>query len=51
MYGKSNAVLNQPERVLAIAKRTVETLEKSIEKYRNDHKSFFDSEYLRNILA
>lgn len=48
LYGKSNAVLDHPERVLAIAKKTVETLEKSIEKYRNGPKSFFDSEYLRN---
>ncbi|MGH9997721.1 MAG: hypothetical protein ACRD7F_06890 [Nitrososphaeraceae archaeon] len=48
LYGKSNAVLDHPERVLAIAKKTVETLEKAIEKYRNGPKSFFDSEYLRN---
>jgi len=48
LYGKSNAVLDHPERVLAIAKKTVEILEKSIEKYRNGPKSFFDSEYLRN---
>lgn len=48
LYGKSNAVLDHPERVLAIAKKTVETLEKSIEKYKNGPKSFFDSEYLRN---
>lgn len=48
LYGKSNAVLDNPERALAIAKKTVETLEKSIEKYRNGPKSFFDSEYLRN---
>ena len=48
LYGKSNAVLDHPEGVLAIAKKTVETLEKSIEKYRNGPKSFFDSEYLRN---
>jgi hypothetical protein len=48
LYGKSNEVLDHPERVLAIAKKTVETLEKSIEKYRNGPKSFFDSEYLRN---
>ena len=48
LYGKSNAILDHPERVLAIAKKTVETLEKSIEKYRNGPKSFFDSEYLRN---
>lgn len=48
LYGKSNAVLDHPERALAIAKKTVETLEKSIEKYRNGPKSFFDSEYLRN---
>jgi hypothetical protein len=48
LYGKSNAVLDHPERVLAIAKKTVETLERSIEKYRNGPKSFFDSEYLRN---
>jgi hypothetical protein len=48
LYGKSNAVLDHPERVLAIAKKTVETLEKSIQKYRNGPKSFFDSQYLRN---
>lgn len=48
LYGKSNSVLDHPERVLAIAKKTVETLEKRIEKYRNGPKSFFDSQYLRN---
>lgn len=48
LYGKSNAVLDHPERVLAIAKKTVETLEKSIEKYRNGPKSLINSEYLRN---
>jgi hypothetical protein len=48
LYGKSNAVSDHPERVLAIAKKTVETLEKSIEKYRNGPKSLLNSEYLRN---
>ena len=48
LYGKSNAVLDHPEKILPIAKKTVETLEKSIEKYRNGPKSFFDSEYVRN---
>lgn len=48
LYGKSNAVLDHPERVLAISKKTVETLEKSIEKYRNGPKSLINSEYLRN---
>ena len=28
LYGKSNAVLDHPERVLAITKKTVETLER-----------------------
>jgi hypothetical protein len=48
LYGKSNAVSDHPERVLAIAKKTIETLEKSIEKYRNGPKSLLNSEYLRN---
>ena len=48
LYGKSNAVLDHPEKILPIAKKTVETLEKSIEKYTNGPKSFFDSEYVRN---
>jgi len=38
----------RPERVLEIANKTVETLEKSIEKYRNGPKSLFDLQYSRN---
>jgi hypothetical protein len=48
LYGKSNAVSDHPERVLAIAKKTIETLENSIERYRNGPKSLLNSEYLRN---
>lgn len=43
-----NVVLEKPERVLKIANKIVETLEKSIEKYRNGPKSLFDSQYSRN---
>ena len=48
LYGRDNVVLEKPERVLEIANKTVETLEKSIEKYRNGPKSLFDSQYSRN---
>ena len=48
LYGSSNRIVSHPEKVLAIAKKTVETLEDSIEKYRNGPKSFFDSEFSRN---
>jgi len=48
LYGRDNVVLEKPERVLEIANKTVETLEKSIEKYRNGPKSLFDSQCSRN---
>jgi hypothetical protein len=48
LYGKNNTIINQPEKVLTIAKKTVERLEHSIQNYRNGPKSFFDSEFLRN---
>jgi len=48
LYGSKNRIVTHPEKVLTIAKKTVETLEYSIEKYRNGRKSFFDSEFLRN---
>jgi hypothetical protein len=48
LYGRNNRMVSHPEKVLAMAKKTVETLEHSIEKYRNSPKSFFDSEFLRN---
>jgi uncharacterized Zn-finger protein len=48
LYGSYNRIIRHPEKVLAIAKKTVETLEHSIEKYRNGPKSFFDSEFSRN---
>ena len=48
LYGRDNVVLEKPERVLEIANKTVETLEKSIEKYRNGPKSLFDLQYSRN---
>ena len=48
LYGRDNVVLEKPERVLEIANKTVETLEKSIEKYRNGPKSLFDFQYSRN---
>src|SRR5688572_17885060 len=38
----------KPKRVLEIANKTVETLEKNIEKYRNGPKSLFDLQYSRN---
>ena len=41
-------MFSDSEKVLAIAKKTVETLEHSIEKYRNGPKPFFDSEFSRN---
>ena len=47
-YGRNNRIVSHPEKVLAIAKKTVETLEHSIVKYRNGPKSFFDSEFSRN---
>ena len=47
-YGRNNRIVCHPEKVLTIAKKTVETLEHSIEKYRNGPKSFFDSEFLRD---
>ena len=48
LYGKNNTIINQPEKVLTIAKKTVERLEHSIQNYRNGPKSFFDSEFSRN---
>lgn len=48
IYGRNNRIVSQPEQVLAIAKKTVETLEHTIVKYRNGPKSFFDSEFSRN---
>jgi len=39
LYGGDNVVLEKPERVLEISNKTVKTLEKSIEKYRNGPKS------------
>jgi hypothetical protein len=48
LYGRNVKIVNHPDKVLAIANRTVATLENSIEKYRNGSKSFFDSEFLRN---
>lgn len=48
LYGRNNAVLPDPDKVLAIAKKTIETLEHSIEKYKNAPKSMFDSEFVRD---
>jgi hypothetical protein len=48
IYGRNNRIVSHPEKVLAIAKKTVETLVHGIEKYRNGPKSFFDSEFSRN---
>ena len=48
IYGRNNRIVSQPEQVLAIAKKTVETLEHTIVKYRNGPKSFFDAEFSRN---
>jgi hypothetical protein len=48
LYGKNNTIINQPEKVLTIAKKTIERLEHSIQNYRNGPKSVFDSEFSRN---
>jgi hypothetical protein len=48
LYGRGHVVLEKPKRVLEIANKTVETLEKNIEKYRNGPKSLFDLQYSRN---
>ncbi len=48
LYGKNNTIISHPEKVLTIAKETVERLEHSIQNYRNGPKSFFDSEFSRN---
>lgn len=48
LYGKNNTIISHPEKVLTIAKKTVERLEHSIQNYRNGRKSFFDSEFSRN---
>lgn len=47
LYGSNIKMVSHPDKVFAIAKKTVETLENSIEKYRNGPKSFFDSEFSR----
>ncbi len=39
LYGRGHVVLEKPKRVLKIVNKTVETLEKNIEKYRNGPKS------------
>ena len=48
LFGKNNTIISHPEKVLTIAKETVERLEHSIQNYRNGPKSFFDSEFSRN---
>jgi len=48
LFGKNNTIISHPEKVLSIAKETVERLEHSIQNYRNGPKSFFDSEFSRN---
>jgi len=48
LYGRNNAVLPHPDKVLAVANKTIETLEHSIEKYKNGPKSLFDSEFVRD---
>ena len=48
LYGKNSTIISHPEKVLTIAKKTVERLEHSIQNYRNGPKSFFDSEFSRN---
>lgn len=48
LYRRGHVVLEKPKRVLEIANKTVETLEKNIEKYRNGPKSLFDLQYSRN---
>ncbi len=48
LYGKNSTIISHPEKVLTIAKETVERLEHSIQNYRNGPKSFFDSEFSRN---
>jgi hypothetical protein len=48
LYGRNNRIVSHPEKVLVISKKTVETLEHSIERYRNGPKSFFDSEFSRS---
>ena len=47
LYGRNIKMASHPDKVFAIAKKTVENLENSIEKYRNGPKSFFDSEFSR----
>jgi uncharacterized Zn-finger protein len=48
LFGRNNRLISHPGKVLTMAKKTVETLKHSIEKYRNGPKSFFDSESSRN---
>lgn len=40
LYGRNNRLVSHPEKFLTIAKKTVETLEHNIQKYRNGPKSF-----------
>lgn len=48
LYGKNNTIISHPDKVLTIAKKTVERLEHNIQNYRNGPKSIFDSEFSRN---
>ena len=48
LYGKKDRIINHTERILAVADKTVERLEHSIQYYRNAPKSIFDSEFSRN---
>lgn len=48
LYGKNSTIISHPDKVLTIAKKSVERLEHSIQNYRNGPKSFFDSEFSRN---
>ena len=47
LYGR-NGVVNHPQEVLGITKKTVEIIERSIESCKNGSKSIFDSEFMRN---
>jgi hypothetical protein len=47
LYGRNIRVVNHPEKVLGIAKKTVEIIEQNIESYKNGSKSKFDSVFLR----
>ncbi len=48
LYGKNEKAINHTEKILAVAEKTVERLEHSIQTYRNAPKSIFDSEFSRN---